>query len=76
MCGCEVSQPPFDAIARDRITNRTANDEPDARTAPFPPILGRDIVRSMHGMNDQRGPIRSKPSPSRPSEVSRVVHSQ
>ena len=39
-------------------------------------LLGRDIVRSMRGMDDQRGPTRSKPSPGRPPEVFRVVHSQ
>jgi hypothetical protein len=77
MCSGEVSQSALDAIAGDRVSNSPADDESNARTGLDRRIFrGRDIVRSTHGMDDQRGPTRSKPSPSRPSEVFRVVHSQ
>jgi len=77
MSSGEVPHPALDAIAGDCVSNRSAYHETDARTGPAHRVLrSGDIVRSVHGMDYQRGPSRSKASPGRPSEVFRVVHSQ
>jgi hypothetical protein len=72
-----VPHPALDAIAGYGVSHRPAYDEADARTGPVHRTLhGRNIVRSLDGVDDERGSTRSKPSLGRPSEVFRVVHSQ
>ena len=73
----EMPQPALDAIAGDRVSECSTDDETDSRTRPAHRIvLGREIVRSMRGMHDECGPARSKPPPGRQAEIFRVVHSQ
>ncbi len=77
MCASEMAQPALDAIAGDSVSERSTDNEPNARPgAPHANRLGDNTVRQLHGMDDQRGPTHSNPAASRPPEVLRVAHSQ
>ena len=84
MCAREMAQPALDAIAGHSVSERSTDNEPDARpgarrvnrVGDNTNRLGDNTVRRLHGMDDQRGPTHSNPAASRPSEVLRVAHSQ
>jgi hypothetical protein len=82
MSNCEVPQAAPDPVARHSVPDSATDDEANARTgAPkISPIqrtlVRRIVVRNTGGMNDERGPTRANPAPSRALKVLRPAHPQ
>lgn len=73
----KMPKPTLDPISGNGVAKRSTDNETNARPGAAHGIPGgRDIVRSVYGMNDERGPTYAKAPPGRPSEVFRAAHSQ